>query len=81
MFLISNSLAASKTSANSFATSFSSYSGGRDASSEDDEEDDGDDAAATAAAVDDDVGDVEASGTKALVNSSSTNFAASSRNF
>ena len=80
---VSNLLAVSKTSVNSFATSFSPYFG-RDTSSEDNEgEDDEDCVVVVVVSVcgDVDVDDVEESGTKALVNSSSINFAASSRNF
>ncbi len=81
---VSNLLAVSKTSVNSFATSFSPYFG-RDTSSEDNEGEDDEDCVVVVVVVsgcgDVDVDDVEESGTKALVNSSSINFAASSRNF
>ena len=80
---VSNLLAVSKTSVNSFATSFSSYFG-RDTSSEDNEGEDDEDCVVVVVVSgcgDVDVDDVEESGTKALVNSSSINFAASSRNF
>ena len=81
---VSNLLAVSKTSVNSLATSFSPYFG-RDTSSEDNEGEDDEDCVVVVVVVsgcgDVDVDDVEESGTKALVNSSSINFAASSRNF
>ena len=81
---VSNLLAVSKTSVNSFATSFSPYFG-RDTSSEDNEGEDDEDCVVVVVVVsgcgDVDVDDVEESGTKALVNSSSINFAASLRNF
>jgi len=80
---VSNLLAVSKTSVNSFATSFSPYFG-RDTSSEDNEGEDDEDCVVVVVVSgcgDVDVDDVEESGTKALVNSSSINFAASSRNF
>ena len=81
---VSNLLAVSKTSVNSFATSFSPYFG-RDTSSEDNEGEDDEDCVVVVVVVsgcgDVDVDDVEESGTKALVNSSSINYAASSRNF
>ena len=80
---VSNLLAVSKTSVNSFATSFSPYFG-RDTSSEDNEGEDDEDwvvVVVVSGCGDVDVDDVEESGTKTLVNSSSINFAASSRNF
>ena len=70
---VSNLLAVSKTSVNSFATSFSPYFG-RDTSSEDNEGEDDEDCVVVVVVVsgcgDVDVDDVEESGTKALVNSS-----------
>ena len=80
---VSNLLAVSKTSVNSFATSFSPYFG-RDTSSEDNEGEDDEDCVVVVVVSgcgDVDVDDVEESRTKALVNSSSINFAASLRNF